>query len=200
MRTLTEIQDPQQARQMNELYQRDDYTWAMQQADALRRRDFARVDWENVIEEIEDVGQRHEDSLRSQYARAIQHLLKLQVDSSNLPRRGWRRSLDNARNEIKKVLRNHPGLKSAREEVFSQAWRDARDDAVNAFTRYETENIEDPQALVREQKKARRQWSEALPRECPYTRQQVEDIDWLPEQSSLARPSARVLGDVRENA
>ena len=39
---------------VNELYWRDSYSWALEQADALRRRDFDAVDWENVIEEIED--------------------------------------------------------------------------------------------------------------------------------------------------
>ena len=35
---------------------------APEQAAALLRRDLEAVDWENVIEEIEDVGNRHSDA------------------------------------------------------------------------------------------------------------------------------------------
>lgn len=36
----------------HELYLKDFYAWALEQAAAMRRRDFGAVDWENVIEEI----------------------------------------------------------------------------------------------------------------------------------------------------
>ena len=43
------------------LYRADAGTWSREQADALRRRDFGAVDWDSVIEEIEDAGNRHSD-------------------------------------------------------------------------------------------------------------------------------------------
>ena len=42
-------------------YPADAWTWSREQADALRRRDFGAVDWDSVIEEIEDAGNRHSD-------------------------------------------------------------------------------------------------------------------------------------------
>ncbi len=54
METVAGVPDTHQASERDNLYDRDFYTWAIHQADALKRRDFNAVDWENVIEEIED--------------------------------------------------------------------------------------------------------------------------------------------------
>ena len=40
----------------SQLYGRDYYAWVQAQADALRERRIEDVDWENVAEEIEDLG------------------------------------------------------------------------------------------------------------------------------------------------
>ena len=53
MATAAGIPDTQQPAGQKDLYYRDYYTWTRQQADALRRRDFEAVDWENITEEIE---------------------------------------------------------------------------------------------------------------------------------------------------
>ena len=193
MRTLAEVQDAQQARQMNELYQRDGYAWAIEQADALRRRDFARVDWENVIEEIEDVGQRRRDSLSSQYARAIERLLKIEYrrDKENLYVTGWVNSVSSARREMNNILLDNPGLKGARDDVFAKAWLKGREATVDAFVIYDTsEGTQDAAKLHRKQKRLQRTWSEALPSSCPYTRVQVENPDWMPDRLA-ERPQNR---------
>jgi len=38
------------------LYERDYYAWLQDQVQALRERRIEEVDWENVAEEIEDLG------------------------------------------------------------------------------------------------------------------------------------------------
>ncbi|BAZ91454.1 hypothetical protein NIES932_29630 [Raphidiopsis curvata NIES-932] len=38
------------------LYDQDFYTWALQQAQLLREKKFQQVDWDHIIEEIEDLG------------------------------------------------------------------------------------------------------------------------------------------------
>ena len=183
------VPDQQQASEMNDLYDRDFYTWTMQQAEALRRRDFNAVDWENVIEEIETLGRSEERSLKSQYARAIEHLLKLQYrgarETENMA--GWENSVDGARGEFKKVLRDNPGLKGKRDDVFDRAWLDAREDAVNAFVHYDTDGIKDRSVRLRERKRLTREWSQTLPQENPYTLKQVEDAFWMPERTRLAQ-------------
>ena len=48
MGVAAKVPDQQQASETSSLHDRDFYTWAVQQAAALRRRDFSAVDWENV--------------------------------------------------------------------------------------------------------------------------------------------------------
>ena len=189
MKTITEIPDTQKTRERNSLYDRDFYTWAVQQADALKRRDFNAIDWDNVIEEIETLGRSEERSLKSQYARAIEHLLKLQYrgPEETEPVAGWEKSVRGSRTEIKDVLRDNPGLKGKREEVFDRAWLGARENAVDSFVDYATKGIKDDLIRRREQKRLTREWSRVLPQENPYTREQVEAPFWLPERTRLAQ-------------
>lgn len=65
----------------DDLYNRDALAWSEQQADLLRR--LARgervndVDWDHVVEEIEDVGLSELNAVRSYLLQILVHLLKL---------------------------------------------------------------------------------------------------------------------------
>ena len=80
-------------------YHSDGYTWAIEQADALRRRDFAAVDWDNVIEEIEDVGRREKNHWRSCCTRVLEHLLKIEHyrEATNEVLRHWMSEIEDFR-------------------------------------------------------------------------------------------------------
>ena len=178
-----------------ELYRTDVYTWAIEQAGALRRRDFDAVDWDNVIEEIEDLGRSEERSLKSWYAKVIEHLLKLQYrrqwETGPVP--GWRTSVNNARREIEDVLRENPGLGGKRDEVFAKAWWKAKADAIAAFVNHDMAAIVDEAQYRSEQKRLSRSWNEVLPAGCPYSRAQVEDAHWWPEHRGLPLTLERPL-------
>src|SRR5271156_707238 len=97
------------------LYERDPYTWSLEQARALRERHAAEVDWDNLAEEVEDWAGRQADSLKSYCRVLIEHLLKLayasgQVRADNL--RLWTNSARNSRIQIEELLQANPGLKS----------------------------------------------------------------------------------------
>lgn len=98
------------------LYDEDFVAWAKQQAEALRSA--ARgstnqpLDWENLAEEIEDLGRSVRRELRSQLTRIIHHLLKLQHSPAIGPRRGWKSSVREARSEIAELLSENPSLRS----------------------------------------------------------------------------------------
>jgi hypothetical protein len=66
---------------MNDLYETDIVTWSEQQAALLRRlaageRVNDQVHWENVVEEIESVGQSQIDAVESLLTQALLHMLK----------------------------------------------------------------------------------------------------------------------------
>lgn len=96
------------------LHDEDFVAWSKDQAEALRaearRGSNQRLDWENLAEEIEDLGASQKSALHSQLRRIIQHLLKLENSPAKEPRRGWRDSINDARVEIDYLLETSPSL------------------------------------------------------------------------------------------
>ena len=98
------------------LYDQDIFAWSKQQAEALRS--VARggsnqaLDWDNLAEEIEDLGRSQQSALQSQVRRIIGHFLKLEYCRMAGPRRGWRASIVDARVEIDILLKHNPSLVS----------------------------------------------------------------------------------------
>jgi hypothetical protein len=112
------------------LYDTDLARWSRQQADALRAA--ARsgsntpVDWDHVAEEIEGLGASERRALSSHLRTVIEHLLKLQVSSSEAPRRGWIGSILRARLEIEAVLESSPSLRREVPELIRRELARAR--------------------------------------------------------------------------
>jgi len=108
------------------LYERDYYSWALQQARALQARQVEELDWGNLAEEVGELGRSEARGLRSQLARLLAHLLKWQLQ----PRRrtnSWRGSIRGARREIRGLLDESPGLKSRLSELFPKSYQAAVD-------------------------------------------------------------------------
>ena len=78
----------------DDLYDRDILTWSRYQAGLLRR--LARgervngVDWDNVVEEIKDVGLSELNAVRSYLRQMLVHLLKVQGWPDNPAVDHWR--------------------------------------------------------------------------------------------------------------
>ena len=80
---------------MGSAYEADVAAWSAEQAALLRRlaageRVNDQVDWTNVIDEVESVGQSERRALRSHVATVLEHLIKLHASPAVEPRRGWR--------------------------------------------------------------------------------------------------------------
>ena len=58
------------------VYDTDILLWSEQQADALRRRAANEVDWDNVAEEIESVGNEQLHAVEALLVQALRHMLK----------------------------------------------------------------------------------------------------------------------------
>jgi hypothetical protein len=87
----------------DDLYWDDSLAWSEQQAARLRRLAAGErvndVDWEHVIEEIEDVGRSGLRACTSLLLRAIEHLLKLQGWPGNAAAEHWRNEVIAFRSE-----------------------------------------------------------------------------------------------------
>ena len=97
------------------LYEQDFAAWSKQQAEALRAAGRGGsnqpLDWENLAEEIEDLGISQRSALRSQIIRIIQRLAKLEHSPSVEPRNGWRRTIRLARLQAQRRIQDNPSLK-----------------------------------------------------------------------------------------
>ncbi|MBV9862679.1 MAG: DUF29 domain-containing protein [Alphaproteobacteria bacterium] len=96
------------------LYETDFVLWSQQQGDALRRAARSgtnlELDWENLAEEVESLGKSDRRELRSQILRIIRHLVKVEHSPAIEPRRGWKSSIRDARDEIRTLLQDSPSL------------------------------------------------------------------------------------------
>ena len=143
------------------LYERDLYAWCEQQAVLLRASSGpsanTHVDCGNVAEEIAALGRSQKDALRSHVTILDLHLINWRHQPD---RRGasWANSIANARAEIVYALEDSPSLRPFLGETFDRAYPIAVREAEN-----ET-------ALPRGD----------FPANCPFTAQQLLDVEFLP--------------------
>jgi hypothetical protein len=151
------------------LYDEDTVAWSEQQAAALRSA--ARggsnqpLDWENLAEEIEDLGISERSALRSQIMRIIQHLTNLEHAPSIEPRRGWRRSIRLARIQVQKRLEQSPSLRRELSRMIREETRRGIEMAIADLEEYEEIDEVDAPVL----------------RRARYTKEQILG-DWFPEE------------------
>lgn len=148
---------------MTTLYETDTYGWALQQAEALRAAARLKLntplalDWENLAEEIEDLGKSRARELSSRYYQLLAHLLKWEFQPDKRTP-SWRATVSEQRSEIREVLSESRSLKPQREERLRAAYGKARRLAGD----------ETGKGL------------DAFPEENPYTLDQVMDYDFWP--------------------
>ena len=111
------------------LYKQDFYTWAREQSHALACRQIERLDWDQLAEELLDLGNRHYDQLSSRLAILIAHLLKWKYQPEGQGS-SWRATIREQRRKIDRLLEKNPGLKSRWQEAWEEAWLDGRDLAI----------------------------------------------------------------------
>lgn len=58
------------------LYDQDFFLWVEDTVNKLKAREFNRVDWDNLIEEVDSLGKSQRRAVRSFLVRLLEHLLK----------------------------------------------------------------------------------------------------------------------------
>lgn len=148
-----------------ELYDRDYYAWARQQAEVLRQfrstRPNVPLDLEHLIDEVDSLADETMQAVKTQLRRLVQHLLKLEYSPAARPRRQWLNSVDNARKEM--VERLTPTIKNEIEPQLEAHYALARRNAARDLLDYE-----ESEAAAK------------LPKKCPYSLDQLIAEDWYP--------------------
>jgi hypothetical protein len=112
---------------MSALYETDFVLWTEKTAEQLRQKNFAEVDWENVIEEIESMGRSERQTIVSLLTVLIEHLLKLTYWESERARsaRHWLGEIANCCIQLKQKIDSTTLANHARGS-FEKAYSDAR--------------------------------------------------------------------------
>jgi hypothetical protein len=106
------------------LYETDYLRWIETTVEKLQVRDYSSVDWENLIEEIADMGRSERKSLKSNLIVVLTHLLKWQFQPE-FRSGSWKGSIVEHRRRIRNALKDSPSLKPYLEQVFTQCYLDA---------------------------------------------------------------------------
>ena len=107
------------------LYESDFNLWIEQTVNLLEKGEFAQLDIQNLIEEIEDIGNNRKDALESNLIRVFQHLLKWKYQPQKRSN-SWKASITEHSLRLNKSLKKSPSLKRYLEEVFDECYHDAR--------------------------------------------------------------------------
>jgi hypothetical protein len=109
-------------------YDRDFYTWSLEQARLVREGRWNAVDRDNVAEEIESLGREQFNKLASALRVLMLHMLKWDHQPA-LRSRSWVLSIKAQRAELDDIVADNPGLKSRIPEAIARGYRKARLDA-----------------------------------------------------------------------
>lgn len=144
-------------------YEKDFYGWAMANAKALSEQRFNEVDYEHIIEELEDMGKNTYYQLENRLSVLIAHLLKWQYQPTHRPwdvsGKSWHLTIKEQRKRITDLLEDNPSLKSRINKAITRGYK-------YAFAIIEKETPID---------------LETLPDACPYSFEQIIDREFFPD-------------------
>jgi len=189
----------QTTQSLKELYEKDFYVWVMESIKLLKNKEYDLVDWEDLLEEIEDIGKSLRKSVRSYMAVIMEHLYKWEHFRYS-PDMGmdWIDSINLAREEIEEIFKESPSLKEkAQEWEFLQStWESAISRLVSWF-----ENPKNA-LLVKACFKGKLPTKKDFQHECPYTFKQVmeykpwviEFMESQPKEQEEDKPKDKQIG------
>jgi hypothetical protein len=93
--------------------------------DALRRRAANEIDWENIAEEIEDLGNEQRFTVESLLTKIMQHKLQIMARPNTLAAAPWQHEIDDWRVQVERRLRRAPALRPIIEAELADLYQDA---------------------------------------------------------------------------
>lgn len=109
-------------------YERDFYSWLIEQAQLLREGRFDALDRNNLAEEIESLGREQFNKLESALRVLLTHVLKWDHQPERRSR-SWVLSIEAQQIGIENVLTDNPDLKPRIPEAIARGYHSARIEA-----------------------------------------------------------------------
>lgn len=110
---------------LQQLYEQDFAQWIEATVNCLKAKDTENLDWDHLIEEIEDLGKSQRRELENRLDVLLAHLLKRCYVAMPDCYRGWQMTIQEQRNVLRRLLKQSPSLKNYFEEGFDQVYQDA---------------------------------------------------------------------------
>ncbi|MGD1698581.1 DUF29 domain-containing protein [Dapis sp. BLCC M229] len=104
MNSIDKMTQTYETTKMTNLYETDFVEWTIKQTQALNDRDIKALDWNNLKEEIEDLGKEQIHAVSSFVKRLIEHKLKLDYYSDIYRRNHCQTEINNFQDEIERRL------------------------------------------------------------------------------------------------
>jgi len=138
------------------LYNQDFLKWTQQQAEYLQKGCWAKLDVENLVEELAALGRSEQRELGSYLQVLMMHLLKCQYQPE-CRTKSWDTTLSNCRDKIQDCLQDTPSLQRSLQDDkwIEKYYRRARRDAAKEIHKS----------------------IEIFPAKCPYTIEQILNPD-----------------------
>ena len=111
-------------------YERDFYSWLMEQARLVHEARWDALDRENLAEEIESLGREQFNKLESALRVLLLHILKWDYQPERRSR-SWALSIRDQRLALDDVLSDNPGLRPRIDEAVARGYRRAKVQAAN---------------------------------------------------------------------
>ena len=110
------------------LYNKDFNAWLHDQIHMIKTKDFKHLDIDNLLEEMETLGNSNPHAIESHMIIILMHMLKqkYQPDKSS---KSWRDSIKNAQIQIEWILKYNPSLKNHPSSILDKCYRSARREA-----------------------------------------------------------------------
>ena len=114
---------------LNQLHDRDFNLWIEEVKTAIQNKDAEAMDWDNLLDEIDDMGKSEKRSLESYLELLVAHILKLKYWETERERnyKHWQVEVVNFRKRIQRLLKRSPSLKTYMEEVYPEIYQDVVD-------------------------------------------------------------------------
>jgi hypothetical protein len=105
----------------------DFYQWVQTTIENIQRGAIEAIDWDYLVEELQDLGNEQKNQLESRLLVLYEHLLKLTywAQERDYNQRGWRATILEQRKQLKRLLNRSPSLKPYFQEVAQEIYDDA---------------------------------------------------------------------------
>ncbi|PLS68001.1 MAG: DUF29 domain-containing protein [Cyanobacteria bacterium M5B4] len=91
----------------------------------LKAKRLEAIDWQNLIEEVENLGKSDKRELESSLTTLFEHLLKLCYTNYVQDFRGWKGTIIRERRDLQKLIAQSPSLKSYWKEILASCYQEA---------------------------------------------------------------------------